>query len=264
MKKIQTIDYIMKILYIIVVTTFFFTLSLHGQKRAMKHLYGDRGKDISLMLSPTIQLTELMKELNYVPGLKAGVILNKKITLGATYNFSFKDIQLPKQKGIGSMGMKYGGLLFEYTLWPLQSVHLTLPFSAGMGQLNLSDTISIPGQKLTNNPLFIFAEPGLAVEFNVWKYAKFQIGGGYRYTNDATDLIKAYDLSGFSFNASLKFGMFDYEETRMERERMKFLKEQMKKEKIKSKNEEIIQSRNEKLNEKINGPINKKKVRRRK
>ena len=230
----------------------------------MKHLYGDRGKDISPMLSPTIQLTELLKELNYVPGVKAGVILNKKFTFGALYNFTIKDQQLPKLKGNGSMGMKWGGLLFEYTLWPLQNVHLTLPFSAGMGQLNLVDTISTPGQKLTDNPSFMFAEPGLAVEFNVWKYAKFEIGGGYRYTNNATDRIKAYDLSGFSFNASLKFGFFNYEETKRERERMKMLKEQNKKSKIELKNERIIQSRNEKLNEKINGPVDKKKVRKRK
>ena len=253
----------MKILYVIVIS-FLFTLPLYGQKRAMKHLYGDRGKDISPMFSPTIQLTEFVKELKYVPGVRVGIILNKKFTLGALYNFTIKDQQLPKLKGNGSMGMKWGGLLFEYTLWPLQNVHLTLPFSAGMGQLNLTDTVSVPGQSLTDSPSFIFAEPGLAMEFNIWNYAKFQIGGGYRYTNNATDLIKAYDLSGFSFNASLKFGFFNYEETKRERERMKMLKEQNKNNKVELKKDKIIRLRNEKLNEKINGPIDKKKVRKRK
>ncbi|MEI6140808.1 MAG: hypothetical protein WCP85_16175 [Mariniphaga sp.] len=247
----------MKILYVIVISSLF-TFPLYGQKRAMKHLYGDKGKDLSPMLSPTIQLTELMKELYYVPGIKAGVILNKKFTFGAIYNFTIKDKQLPKLKGNGSMGMKWGGVLFEYTLWPLQNVHLTLPFSAGMGQLNLLDTISVPGQRLTDNPSFIFAEPGLALEFNIWKYAKIEIGGGYRYTNNATNVIKAYDLSGFSFNVSLKFGLFDYQETKRERDRMKMLKEQRKKNEMELRNEKIIQERNDKLNEKINGPRNKK------
>lgn len=247
----------MRILYAIVFS-FLFMFPLYGQKRAMKHLYGDKGKDLSPMLSPTIQLTELIKELNYVPGLKAGVIVNKKFTFGAVYNFTIKDKQLPKLKGNGSMGMKWGGLLFEYTLWPLQNVHLTLPFSAGMGQLNLLDTISVPGQRITDNPSFIFAEPGLALEFNIWKYGKIEIGGGYRYTNNATNVIKAYDLSGFSFNASLKFGLFDYEETKRERERMKMLKEQRIKNEMELRNEKIIQERNEKLIEKINGPRNKK------
>lgn len=247
----------MKILYLIIIS-FLITFPVYGQKRAMKHLYGDKGKDLSPMLSPTIQLTELIKELNFVPGVKAGVILNKKFTFGAIYNFTIKDKQLPKLKGNGSMGMKWGGLLFEYTLWPLQNVHLTLPFSAGMGQLNLNDTISVPGQRLTDNPSFVFAEPGLALEFNIGKYSKIEIGGSYRYTNDATNVIKAYDLSGFSFNASIKFGLFDYEETKRERERMKMLKEQSIKREIELRNEKIIQERNEKLNQKINGPKNKK------
>ena len=127
-----------------------------------------------------------------------------------------------------------------------------------MGQLNLLDTISVPGQRLTDNPSFIFAEPGLALEFNIWKYAKIEIGGGYRYTNNATNVIKAYDLSGFSFNVSLKFGLFDYQETKRERDRMKMLKEQRKKNEMELRNEKIIQERNDKLNEKINGPRNKK------
>ena len=240
-----------------------FVIPLQGQKRTLKHLYGDKGKDISPMLNPSIQLTELVKELSLVAGLKAGVILNKNMTFGALYNFTIKDKQLPKLKGNGSMGMKWGGLLFEYTLWPLQNVHLTLPFSAGMGQLNLTDTISVPGQRITGSPSFIFAEPGLALEFNIWKYAKIEVGGGYRYTNNATDLIKAYDLSGFSFNASLKLGLFNYEETKRERDRMKMLKELRNKQKMEMKNEKIIQERNDKLNKKINGPKNKKAKKRR-
>ena len=252
----------MKILLAIILSVLI-VIPLQGQKRIMKHLYGDKGKDISPMLSPTIQLTELMKELNLVTGLKGGVILNKNVTFGALYNFTIKDKQLPVLKGNGKMGMKWGGLLFEYTLWPLQNVHLTLPFSAGMGQLNLTDTISVPGQRITGSPSFIFAEPGLALEFNIWKYAKFDIGGGYRYTNNATELIKAYDLSGFSFNASLKFGLFNYEETKRERERIKMLKELRNKQKMESRNEKIIQERNEKLNEKINGTKKKKSSKRR-
>ena len=247
----------MKILYVIVIS-FLFVFPLYGQKRSMKHLYGDKGNDISPLFSPTIQLTELMKKLNYVPGVKVGVILNKKFTIGAIYNFTIKDKQLPILKGNGTMGMKWGGLLFEYTFWPLQNVHLTLPFSTGMGQLNLIDTLSVPGQRLTDQPSFFFAEPGLALEFNVWKYGKIEIGGGYRYTNDATNVIKAFDLSGFSFKASIKFGLFDYEETKRERERTKMLREQYIKREIELRNEKIIQERNEKLNEKINGQKNKK------
>ncbi len=241
-----------------IILSVLFVVPLLGQKRTLRHLYGDKRKDISPMLSPTIQLTELVKVLKPVPGLKAGVILNKNITFGAVYNFTIKDQQLPVVKGNGSMGMKWGGLLFEYTLWPLQNVHLTLPLSVGMGQLNLTDTISVPGVRITGSPLFIFAEPGLAFEFNIWKYAKLDIGGGYRYTNNATELIKNYDLSGFSFNASLKFGLFNYEETKREKDRMKMLKELRNKQKMELRNEKIIQERNEKLNKKINGPKNKK------
>ena len=252
----------MKILFAITLS-FFFVIPLQGQKKTMKHLYGDKGKDISPMLSPTTQLTELVNKLNLVAGIKAGVILNKNMTFGGLYNFTIKDQQIPKLKGNGSMGMKWGGFLFEYTLWPLQDVHLTLPFSAGIGQLNLTDTISVPGQRTTESPSFIFAEPGLALEFNIWKYAKLDIGGGYRYTNNATDLFKDYDLSVFSFNASLKFGLFNYEETIRERERMKVLKELRNKQKMELRNEKLIQERNDKLTEKIYGS-KKKKTRKRK
>jgi hypothetical protein len=106
--------------------------------------------------------------------------------------------------------MKWGGLHLEYTLWPLQVVHLTIPLSTGIGQMKINGSTN---ETMKGNPNFYIAEPGLMIEINVWKYAKLGFGGSYRCTGNVSyNSLTTKDINGFSAVASVKFGMFNYPE----------------------------------------------------
>ncbi len=195
---------------LIAMTAFLFcALQMNGQPNKKTHLFKDKSKDLSFIINPTFQISEIAQQNSNFPGIRAGVIINRKFTIGGLYNFNLSEISLPAAKGAGKLAMKWGGLYFEYTLWPLQVVHLTIPVSAGMGQLNTTGSTI----ETTGNSNFYFAEPGLILEINVWKYAKLGFGASYRYTGNVSyNSLTTNDLDGFSAIASIKFGLFDYPE----------------------------------------------------
>ena len=197
----------MKIL-LAIIPFLFCVFHLNGQPKTMHHLFKDKIKDLSLFINPTFQFSQIVQQYCGIPGIRAGVIINKKIAIGGLYNFTLNDVSLPETKGSGKLQMKWGGLHVEYTLWPRHKIHLTIPISAGFGELKIINTTVVP---LTGDPNFFFAEPGLMIEINIWKYAKLGLGSSYRYTGNVLyNALTSSDLNGFAAVASVKFGMFDY------------------------------------------------------
>jgi len=197
----------MRILMIITLAVFS-VLNLNGQINPMDQLFKDKPRDLALYLNPTYEYSQIALNRATIGGLGGGVIINKKLSLGVVYNMPLENISLPPSIGTGKFQMRWGGLHLEYTLWPLQKVHLTFPLSAGIGQLKLKGTSS---GTVSGSPNFIYAEPGMLIEANIWRYAKLGIGTSYRYTGNVTyDSLTSGDLSGFAAVVSLKFGNFRY------------------------------------------------------
>lgn len=198
-------------LFLAIIPLFFLMHQLNGQNRAMNHLFKDQPKDLKVFINPTVQFSEITQSYSIIPGMRAGVIINKKFAIGAVYNYTLTDLDIPAAQGGGKLRMQWGGLHLEYTLWPLQVVHLTIPVSGGIGQAKISQIASGSTAIIVGKPGFGFIEPGLMIEANVWKYAKFGIGGSYSYiTNMNYNSITSNDLKGFAAIASLKFAKFDY------------------------------------------------------
>jgi hypothetical protein len=64
-----------------------------------------------------------------------------------------------------------------------------------------------------NGNRFVVVQPGINLEMNLLRYAKLYVGANYRlsFLNDnQTALLPANTLQGFSINAGLKMGLFDY------------------------------------------------------
>ena len=183
-------------------------LSLNGQVNPMDELFKDKPRNLTLYLNPSFEYTQIALQRAMTIGLGGGVIINKKISLGAVYGTTLNSILLPVADSPGKLQMRWGGLHFEYTLWPLQKVHLTFPLSAGIGKLKVTGNTS---ETVSGSPDFIFAEPGMMIEANIWRYIKLGIGTSYRYTGNVTyDSLTPSDLSGFAAVVSLKIGMFRY------------------------------------------------------
>jgi len=181
-------------------------IHLNGQPKIRTHLFKDQPKNLNIFINPTVQFSQIIQQYCVIPGIRAGVIINKKIAIGGLYNFTFKDITLPEAKGAGKLQMKWGGIHLEYIMWPRQKLHLTIPLSAGIGQLKIYESLN---ETLAGDPNFFFIEPGLMIETNIWKYARFGLGGSYRYMGNVTyNSFTTNDLSGFAVVASVKFGRF--------------------------------------------------------
>ena len=196
----------MRILLVLAIVVFG-VKTLTGQINPMDKLFKDKPRDLTLYLNPTFEYSQIALQRTMIGGLGAGVIINKKISLGGVYNTTVTNINLPASIGTGKLKMAFEGVHFEYTVWPLQKVHLTFPLSVGAGQLQITGNTSA----VTGSPNFIFAEPGMVIEANIHRYIKVGIGTTYRYTGSVTyGNLSSGDLSGFAAVISLKFGNFRY------------------------------------------------------
>jgi len=175
----------------------------------MDKLFKDKPKDLTLYLNLIGQYTQIDLKRTVIPAVGAGVIINKKISVGITYYRTTTKIPLTEDPAMGRLQMHWGGFHLEYTLWPKEKVHLTFPLSIGMGEFKISgNTTGIP---LSGHPNFIFAEPGFMIEANIWDYAKLGIGTSYRSVGNVNyGSLKATDINGFAALLSLKFGNFKY------------------------------------------------------
>jgi len=198
-------------IFMAIVTLVFCLHHLNGQTPVMNHLFKDKANEYCLFINPAFQLSEIALQYSAISAICAGVIINKKIVAGALYNFTLNDLPIPESQGSGMLQMKMGGIRFEYTLWPKEKVHLTIPLSIGVGRLKIIENTT---RLLEGNPSFSFAEPGLMLEINILKYAKLGIGTSYRYMSHLYyNSLTANDLKGFNAVASVKFGMFNHSES---------------------------------------------------
>lgn len=121
----------------------------------------------------------------------------------------------------------YGGLFFEPIFSPFSPVHLSFPVIIGVGGISAVQNDDWNNKYNNNNyysdnDMFLVAEPGIDIEFNIVKFFRIALGASYRFTNGVDLQYKYLDqnydeqiininknaLDSFSFNLSFKFGWF--------------------------------------------------------
>jgi hypothetical protein len=185
-----------------------FALPSIGQIRPMDHLFKDKHNEYSPYLTVGLQFTQLWYDPTFNGEIGTGVIINKTILIGYDYSKSFLNIFLPSSQQDGQIEMTKNALHLEYTLWPKQKIHLSLPIEIGVGHLGIK---GIAANNITGNKDFNFIEPGVFLEENIWKYAKIGIGAKYRsaFNVDYCGLTSS-DISRFTAVIYVKFGKFKY------------------------------------------------------
>lgn len=149
-----------------------------------------------------------------------GWYINQRFLLGLSGSATTNDIPVPAEySAIPGVQLSYEyvqfGLATEYVLGSNRTFHLVFHLMSGAGLTIQYDRYDFreSGRRTHHRPMdenwFFVAEPGVQLEVNLTKWMRFSPGYSYRsvYGSDAAGLSDS-DLSGSSFNATLKFGKF--------------------------------------------------------
>jgi hypothetical protein len=178
-----------------------------------KTVFGNGKPHLGFFVSPTLQLGKIAGSTAILPGIGGGVILNHKFSVGLTYKFiASENTPAGEEDTRLYLDQFYAGLKFEYSIFPAKPVHVNIQLEGGVGHTELdlkesyeNDHSGFP----SNDASFGYLEPGLALEINLWKYLKLDIGAGYRFASEVLfRSITEKDLMGLSCFAGLKIGIF--------------------------------------------------------
>ncbi|MDN3204167.1 hypothetical protein [Algoriphagus sediminis] len=140
--------------------------------------------------------------------MRAGAVFKDKVSIGGFYNSSLNDF---RGEFVGAQGpamdFRWFGGFFEYTLFADRKFHLTFPVLIGGAEVDRDE--QIPGTDENFEANFFLVEPSALLEINLLQNLRFNIGFGYRFAGDfAFSGIDQSEISGFSAQAGLKFGLF--------------------------------------------------------
>lgn len=168
-------------------------------------------------IAPEIKVGNVNEDMSLFVGGKMGFTFNNSFSIGIagyglTNNSNFDIDYAGNPNTPARIGMGYGGLSLEYTLFSNKVVHFSVPVVVGAASIYVyeddGDFFYNDYEDIENSAAFV-VEPGVNVELNVFKFMRLDIGASYRLIS-GTDLyyLQDEDLSDLSFNATFKFGFF--------------------------------------------------------
>lgn len=188
-------------------------------KSSMKTIFGAKKAKVKvnylgIYLAPEYQYGQVGGNFTSLSGAALMLQFNKKFAIGATGFGSFRNRQATE------LNANFGGLKMEYTVKPDAAVHVSFPLVIGVGGNGFEFDNDGRGRGRDRDFDDMFdddnhgnmsriIQPGVNVEANLNRYAKFYVGANYRFAFSHNS-SNTTDLSGFAANAGLKLGIFDY------------------------------------------------------
>jgi hypothetical protein len=164
----------------------------------------------------TFKSTEFNDQNAIMMGLRGGWIINRVLGIGLeahgiipTAEYANIDPDLTTDsRALGG----YGGLFLEPIVLSNNVVHVTFPIAAGGGwlgyQVDWEDNFSYENE-LIDEDVFWYIEPGAAVELNVARNFRMNLGATYRFTQDLELMsTPSTAFDGWNYFLTLKFGRF--------------------------------------------------------
>lgn len=200
-----------KIISAFVCLAMFQLSSLAQENNEAKTLFGSGNSigtnDIGFFVAPSLGITQMDGSTAALFNLRGGVNLMDKFSLGAYFNTSLNQI-MPQSETVPNIYMDYwtvGGFA-EYTLFSKKLAHLTFPIYFGYGEVEMDNE---PDNIELGEAYFFTIEPSALLEVNLHKYARFNIGAGYRFVGQMNYRnFDQSDISGLTGYVGLKFGLF--------------------------------------------------------
>lgn len=195
----------------LLVSTLLLNLDTQAQGGEAKTLFGHgspiKPHRVGFFAEPMIGMTRMDGSQVSLFNLRGGLNMNDKFSIGAFYSASLNDIR-PQSETLPDLYMDYrayGGFV-EYTLLSKRLFHITLPLYMGYGEVEMDREQGDSGLGEAN---FYTIEPSAMLEINLLKYARFNIGAGYRFVGPMNYRnMDQSDLSGFTAYMGLKLGLF--------------------------------------------------------
>jgi len=161
--------------------------------------------------APVLKYTRLIGQPALITGGKGGWIINKRIALGAGYyvlttdvNSHFTDDQSDQNLFVD---INYGGLEFEYLVFPGNKFNLSFNILLGSGGLNFY--LKNVTRKFSTRNLLVW-EPQLNFEIELYEWLHTDLGLSYRLISAYKELydISKNDLQGINILLIFKFGKY--------------------------------------------------------
>jgi hypothetical protein len=146
---------------------------------------------------------------------RGGVVLGHNLALGLTGTGFMNEYTFSVSEGekISLVG-GYGGFFIEPIILPRAGVHVSFPVTAGVGGITYT-TFKDKSDELNDNnesnesQSFFIVEPGVEVEFNLFKFMRMSVFGTYRFVSELNwDHTSSDALNNFSTGLIFKFGKF--------------------------------------------------------
>lgn len=149
--------------------------------------------------------------------VKGGWIINRVLAIGVDMNGIVPTSKYDGITGTADQAILiggFGGMFIEPIVFSNQIVHVTFPVTGGAGWLGYNrdwerNTNNDYESNLIDDDVFWYVEPGAALEINVAKNFRINLGMSKRFTEDLellnTDLV---DFEGYNYFFTFKFGKF--------------------------------------------------------
>ncbi len=167
---------------------------------------------------------QLNNQVAVLVGAEANIVFGHKINVGF---FGYGKVNDVQSNFFDAQGFRHyyelgmGGVKIEPVLFTNSLIHLTIPVQLGAGAMSLNSRRIIDYGNYYNNNFgdwestlydfdtFVFAEPSLSAELNIFKHLRLNAGVGYLFT-DRINLAgtSALPMEGFTANISLRLGWF--------------------------------------------------------
>jgi len=180
-------------------------------------LFGDEKLSIRGFLGFNGKGIELNDQIGILSGGEIDLVINHKFNIGffgyGMLNDVVNDDIIEGERFYYELG--YGGMKLEPVLFSHKLIHLTIPVNFGAGGVSLNeyrpwDYNNYDWEStLQDYDAFVFVEPGLGLEINLFKNLRLNASAGYLFTdrvNISGNLI--HPLDGWTGNISLRLGWF--------------------------------------------------------
>lgn len=192
----------------------------HGQDYQIKTLFNGSVQSGGYG-AVTNKFTTMNGKFSNIVELYGGWYVNHKLLVGLEAASLTSNLPVPAEYSVApaySMSYQYGqfGLMLEYALWSDKAIHVVFQAMAGPGftvQYRRFSWDEDYWDSFNDYPhdsnWFFVTEPGVQLEMNLLRWMRLSPGVSYRavYKSQAAGLSDS-DLSGTSFNVTLKFGKF--------------------------------------------------------